>query len=154
MVSRRGRRGGFTLPELLAVLAVVAVLGAMAAPAYSSLVATMRARSISSDLYASLARTRSEAIKRNTPVSLEPASSGKWQDGWSIPDPEDADRKLDDHGAIPGASVSGPLSVVYLPNGRVKGAAQPTFTISVSGMEERRCVAIDLGGRPNQSTGC
>ncbi len=146
---------GFTLPELLTTMAIMGVLAALAAPSFSGLVASMRARSVSSELHASLSRARSEAIKRNAEVSLTPATASAWHAGWSIPDPADGTRKLDDHPAVAGATVSGPPSVVYLPNGRVKGANLPRFAISVSGDSQPRCVAVDLSGRPSQSkTGC
>jgi type IV fimbrial biogenesis protein FimT len=146
---------GFTLPELLAVLAILATLSALAAPAFSGLVGATRARSAGSELYASLMRARSEAIKRNAEVTLAPNTAAQWQGGWQIPDPLDASRKLDDHGAVAGATITGPASVVFLPNGRVKGATQPSFDISVSGSAQRRCISVELSGRPNQTkSGC
>jgi type IV fimbrial biogenesis protein FimT len=154
MVSPAPARG-FTLPELMVVLAVLAILSAMAAPSFSGLVGTMRARATSSDLYASLSRTRSEAIKRNVEVSLVPGgSAGHWQDGWHIADPADG-HLLDAHLAVPNGTVTGPASVTFLPNGRVKNGATPSFDISVSGQSQHRCVKLDLSGRPLQSsTGC
>jgi type IV fimbrial biogenesis protein FimT len=145
------RARGFTLPEMLAVVAILATLSALAAPSFSGLIATMRARSASSELYAALTRARSEAIKRNAEVTLAPASARQWQGGWSIPDPLDASRKLDAHGAVPGATITGPDNVIFLANGRVKGGAQPSFDISVTGSAAHRCISVDLGGRPNQS---
>ena len=142
---------GFTLPELMTVLAIMAILGAMAAPAYGGWVAAMRGRSAGTDLYTALNRARSEAIKRNVEVTLAPKSGG-WQAGWRIADPGDSSRLLDDHTAVPGATIDGPTNVVYLPNGRVKGASLPAFDISVGGSEARRCVAVDLSGRPGQTS--
>lgn len=153
MVTRpmpAGRTRGFTLPELLAVLAIMAILATLAAPAYSSWIAGTRARGAGTDLYTALNRARSEAIKRNAEVTLAPAEGG-WAGGWSIAHPGDADTLLDDHPAVPGATIDGPDSVVYLPNGRVKGGDQPAFDISVAGSEQSRCVTVDLSGRPNQS---
>jgi type IV fimbrial biogenesis protein FimT len=147
----RPRARGFTLPELLAVITILATLSALAAPSFSGLIAGMRARSASSELYASLTRARSEAVKRNTEVTLAPAEVGQWQGGWSIPDPQDATRKLDDHGAVPGATITGPANVIFLANGRVKGGGQPSFDISVTGSSAHRCISVDLGGRSNQS---
>lgn len=153
MVSRRPARRarGFTLPEVLAVTAILALLAAVAAPSLTQLVGTMRARSISSDLYASLARARSEAIKRNAEVTMAPQAEAHWQDGWRIVDPQNSTRQLEVHGALPGATVSGPASVVFLPNGRVKGVDLPSFDIAVGSAGRRRCITVDLGGRPNQT---
>jgi type IV fimbrial biogenesis protein FimT len=145
------RSRGFTLPELLAVVAILATLSAVAAPSFSGLIATIRGRSASSELYASLTRARSEAIKRNAEVTLAPAG-GQWQAGWSIPDPLDTSHKLEDHSAVPGATITGPVNVTFLANGRVKGGAQPTFDISITGSSAHRCISVDLGGRPNQSS--
>jgi type IV fimbrial biogenesis protein FimT len=143
------RQRGFTLPELLTVLAIMTMLAVVAAPAYTGLVATMRARSTGTDLATALNRARSEAIKRNAAVTLAPASAGNWQQGWRIADPQDAERLLDDHPAVTGATIDGPASVVYLPNGRVRAADLPAFDISVDGSDTLRCVAVDLSGRPN-----
>lgn len=143
------RARGFTLPELLAVVAVMAALAALAAPSFSELLASQRAKGAAADLFTALLRARSEAIKRNAEVRLTPADSG-WQAGWSIAHPGDDAIKLDEHGAVNGATISGPDSLVYLPNGRIKGASAPAFNIEVTGAAHRRCIEVDLSGRPYQ----
>jgi type IV fimbrial biogenesis protein FimT len=148
------RRGGFTVIELLAVVAVTAILSAMAAPAFKSLVAGQRARNASTDLYAALMLTRSEAIKRNAQVTLQSAAAG-WQAGWSIPNPTDTGHPIASHGPVPGATITAPASVVYLSSGRVASDTSPSFDIAVDGASSHRCVQVDLSGRPRLlSTGC
>lgn len=150
MVSTREH--GVSLPELMIALAIMAVLSAAAVPSFKNMTNTIRARSVSSELYASLSRARSEAIKRNAEVSLAPASqtAANWQDGWQIPDP--AGNLLENHPAVKNTTVSGPASVVFLPNGRVKGGGTPKFDIAVTGSSQHRCITVDLGGRPYQSS--
>jgi len=73
---------GFTLIELLVTLTVLAIIAFAAAPSFSSLIATQRARNASLDLSAALTLTRSEAVKRNSSVSM--AASGAWAGGWAV----------------------------------------------------------------------
>jgi type IV fimbrial biogenesis protein FimT len=150
--ARPQRARGFTLTELVVALAVAAILTGIAAPSFKTLVAGTRAHGAASDLYASAMRARSEAIKRNKEVSLKPATTG-WQDGWSILDPQNDGQKLDDHPAVKGATITGPASVAFQPNGRVKGWDGTPFDISVSGNDKHRCVRIGLSGLPSQTEG-
>lgn len=150
-VARCG--AGFTLPELMAALAIMAVLAAMAGPSFSGMIAAQRTKSAASDLHTALTRARSEAIKRNTEVSLTPAVTG-WQGGWRIPNPADSGNLLDDHGPLAALTVIGPDTVVYLANGRLKGTSAPSFQVA-AGTTATRCIRIDLSGRPFQTaTAC
>jgi type IV fimbrial biogenesis protein FimT len=151
MVSRRPA-SGFTLIEVLVVLSIVVVLGAAAAPSFATLVANQRARAASADLYAVLMLARSEAIKRNLPVSVVPVSSSNWSGGWRIPNPSDSGHPILVHGALPNGTISGPASVVYLASGRVSGDTLPAFDVSFPSATVPRCVQVDLGGRVMTTT--
>ncbi len=151
MVSRR-RAAGFTLPELMVVVIVVAVLGGLAAPSFSQMIAAQRVKGAAGELFAALIRTRSEAIKRNTEVTLAPTTSGRWQDGWVIPNPADSGNRIEVHGALPNIVLTGPASVVYLANGRLKNSTAPSIQVSAAGTTQVRCIGIDLSGRPFQKS--
>jgi type IV fimbrial biogenesis protein FimT len=82
---------GFTLVEMLVVAALLAVLGAMAAPVLDRAAASMRMTSAANDLVASLYLARSESIKRRSRVALCVSSdgelcaaSGSWNQGWIV----------------------------------------------------------------------
>ena len=139
---------GFTLVDLVVVLSIAAILVSIAAPAFSAFIASQRASSAATDLYAALAVARSEATKRNTNVTLAPATGG-WQNGWVVADPAIDGQNVLSHGALAGAVVTGPSTVVYQRSGRVRGTA-PAFalTISTGDAVAKRCVAADLSGRP------
>ena len=85
-----GASGGFTLIELMISVLLVAVLLGIGVPSFRSLIVDQRMRAVSTDLRIALNTTRSEAVKRNRSVILEPSAAG-WGGGWSIanPDPND-----------------------------------------------------------------
>ncbi|MHB8668787.1 MAG: GspH/FimT family pseudopilin [Burkholderiales bacterium] len=151
----RTAQQGFTLGELLVVLAITGILAALAGPSFSQFIKNQRMKSMASDLNASLTLTRSEAIKRNTNVTMSPATAGAWQSGWQIADPTNAGANIEVHGAFTGVTATGPASVTYLSSGRAQGTTAPAFDISAPGSSNQYCVSVDLSGRPNvKASGC
>ena len=82
---------GFTLIEVLVVLALAALLQTLAAPALSAMVDQVRVGSAAQTLHGSLQLARSEAIKRNGRVvvcksadGLSCVTAGGWEQGWIV----------------------------------------------------------------------
>lgn len=85
---------GFSLLELLVVLAIVGVLLAVGLPGLRGMVVSGARSDAATGLYAALNRARSEAIARNATVSVcardlaasTPgcASSANWMNGWLV----------------------------------------------------------------------
>jgi type IV fimbrial biogenesis protein FimT len=67
---------GFTLIELMVVLGIVAVIVSFAAPSYETMTRSMRMRNAANDLLSAMAYARSEAIRRNAPVTVCSSTNG------------------------------------------------------------------------------
>lgn len=93
----RPTQSGFTLLELLVVIAIAAVLTGVAVPSFRAALQSAEARTAATDFYSALNRARSEAIARNTTVSVcardateletptcAEAGTAAWEDGWVV----------------------------------------------------------------------
>ncbi|WP_119154609.1 GspH/FimT family pseudopilin [Caldimonas tepidiphila] len=67
---------GLTLIESMVVLAVMAILATQAAPAFNSFLAASRLRGAASQLTTDLRNARSEAVTRNTEVTVTFSATG------------------------------------------------------------------------------
>ena len=77
---RRSR--GFTVTEMLIVVAIMGILAAIATPYMGDMIRRQRIKTAAFDVFSSLAFARSEAIKRNTTVTLTPTNAADWAFGW------------------------------------------------------------------------
>lgn len=95
--ARPLNHAGFTLLELLVVIAIAAVLTGVAIPSFRAAMQSAEARTAATDFYSALNRARSEAIARNTTVSVcarnaaaletpdcAEAGTAAWEDGWLV----------------------------------------------------------------------
>ncbi len=82
--SNRNRtaQAGFTLVELMVAIAVLAILSAMAAPAFQQMIASSRITAATNDILGTLAHARSEAVKRSATVTVS-ANNNDWTAGWT-----------------------------------------------------------------------
>lgn len=97
--GQRLRGSGFSLIELMVVVAMVAILGALAAPSFTQLLRNNRLAAASSALQVSLSLARSEAVKRGSDARVTIAANGtagSWLNGWTV----FVDKTTDAHGGI------------------------------------------------------
>ena len=139
------RARGFTVVEILVVLAVIAIVFGLAGPGLSQMVASQQVRAAAYDLHAALNIARSEALTRNSSVTVAPVG-GDWAQGWSLT--EAGGNVLRRQNAYPRVSLSGPTRVVFSADGRPDSTATP-FGITASGASagSYRCVRLRLTGR-------
>jgi type IV fimbrial biogenesis protein FimT len=85
------RARGFTLLEMIVTLFIVAILAAFATPQLSGVLHRNSVSSASNTLLADLAYARSEAVTRNTNVSICPTTTGTscsttkaYESGWLV----------------------------------------------------------------------
>jgi len=85
---------GVTLIELLAALAIIAVVTMMGAPSFNNAIRSTRLATSANELITSLSLARSEAVKRNRRVVVQ-TIAGNWENGWQIFVDTDGDNILD-----------------------------------------------------------
>jgi type IV fimbrial biogenesis protein FimT len=88
--SSPSRLRGFTLVELMVVIAMVAILLAIAVPSWTQMQARAAVRAAINDLNSSLQFARSEAVRLNSAVTLCPSADGAncanigFESGWIV----------------------------------------------------------------------
>jgi len=93
-------QSGFSLVELMIVVMIASVIATIGVPAMTETVKNNRVRAQADRILATLNLTRSEAVKRNLPVSICRSSNGtsctgNWVDGWIVFTNTDGDNTVD-----------------------------------------------------------
>lgn len=168
VASRYARPFGFSLVELVVVLAVVGVLSALAAPTFAAVVRNSRITASTNDLLATLHLARSEAVKRGRRVTVCTSRDQvtcvpniHWHNGWLVFEDLNGNalREADEPSiyvapARPqglritaGSQMANYIS--YVPTGAtrlINGGLQPdTLTVCLEGSGRR--IVINVAGR-------
>jgi type IV fimbrial biogenesis protein FimT len=141
-----GRARGFTLIELMTVVAILVILLGLGVPGMRNIIIKTRVKNASFDVFTSILSARSDAITRNTTVTITPVS-GNWAAGWTITSAGGDTLKTQD--PLSGITISGPATLVYSSTGRLNAAVTPiSLTATDAAADDGRCISIDLSGRP------
>lgn len=152
-LHKKVRSSGFTLIELMVVLALVAIVASFAVPSFSTIIANGRIASSSNDVVGVLNYARAEAVKRGRIVRVSPVSGADWTSGavaW-VDENDDGARQateiLRQTSAVPGAvTLTATANVAFTGGGF--SSTTPTLTICDDRSGERgREVTITAGGR-------
>ena len=161
----KSRRRGFSLVELMVVLAIAIILLGIGVPAFGGLIQNQRVTTTVNEFMAAISLTRSEAVKRGARVDLVPAGSD-WTEGWVVFVDDNNNQKPDSGEQIiftRGPVAKGMAVTSHLTDEKSKylayGGAGRTLT-NASGMrpqfgtfrfrlgEYKRNVVINMLGRP------
>ena len=137
------------------VVAIAAILATVAIPGFKSLTQSQQVKNASFELYSSLNLARSEAIKRNSNVTLTlvtfpvalPTAHNEF--GWNIVTA--GGLTLRSQAQLKGITFSpAAAAITYQRTGRTTAVASPTFLIDSYGTTTpyARCVKIELSGMP------
>ena len=93
--GKEREEGGFSLPELLVVLAIAAVMAGAALPDFRQMIRAQQLKAATYDLFGAIDLTRTQAIARGRRVQLVPLDAGgrDWSGGWVVFVDEDGDRR-------------------------------------------------------------
>lgn len=142
---------GFTITETMLAVAVLAILVGLAAPGFKEIILSQAVKTASFDLFSNLVVARSEAITRNTTVTVSP-TAGNWANGWTITDSGGEVVRQQDK--FPQVIIAGPGSITFNGAGRLTTGSTSLSLMANGGQaSHNRCIEIHLGGRPAAKKG-
>jgi len=146
------KEAGFTIVELMIVVTIVVILGTLAAPSMILMIRNQRVKTASFDTFAGLVLARSEAIKRNTNVTITPTGSN-WAAGWTTTDSNGNVVARQD--PLTDVTLTGPATVTFNGLGRLTGTVTALFILTSTNLDasQQRCINIDPSGRPVSKQG-
>jgi prepilin-type N-terminal cleavage/methylation domain-containing protein len=158
MAATRWRRAarGFTLIELIVVVALLAIVSSIAAPGLRSFASGQRVKALSFDLTADLLFARSEALKRGVSVTMTPTTGTDWNQGWKVSSggTDLSTRQASNESLV---FTGAPSSITFNAWGRVSSptsAVRMTVKSSVtSNTSATRCIQLDPSGRASAKVG-
>lgn len=155
-----GPHRGFTVIELMVTVAVMAILAAIAAPSMTGLINSSRLSGQAGELTSALQLARSEAIRRNSQVTVCPSSDGTscaastaWT-RWIVlgaANTLDGAEVIRDNTAAASLQVSGPSAgIIFRPSGLID--AQQALTVcmpTTKPVENRQVITVMISGSTN-----
>lgn len=155
---------GFTLVELLVVMAIAAILLAAGLPNFQDFIRDQRVRSIASDMVGDFALARAEAVRYSGRVVVARAGFGgctvtgtTWREGWCIFVDNNANNALDAGEIIKvqqpvGGQVRICSAVVDFANTVIFGSRGQVIRASAIGANDGITVTDDSTGAANSRT--
>ena len=138
----RMKRAGFTLVELLVVIAVLVILATVGIPNFGPTVANGRATAAANDLLGALQLARSEAVRLNEPVDLIPEDPNNWALGWTI---ERDGTVIREREALARVTITGPAEMEFGSAGNAVPADSFQITANGGG-NPQRCLTVTASG--------
>ncbi|MEH3021124.1 MAG: GspH/FimT family pseudopilin [Pseudomonas oryzihabitans] len=121
---------GFTLIEMLVVVALMGIFLAIAAPSFAGLIRANRVQAAADELVGVLQYARGEAVTRGVTVTLTATDANAWNAGFTLSAAGQTLRRIDASGLQSGVTVS-------------SGAAQASFgATGTSGASTSQCFTI------------
>lgn len=146
---RLSREAGFTLIEVIVVISILAILAGLATPAFRQMIAAQRVKNAASDLLSDMSLARSEAIRRNSLVTVS-AITSSWSDGWQVVVGTETIKQRNFSGGVLTIEKKSGTSdtVIFGATGRATTSDfQMSFTASgISNNEQKRCVRSSAAG--------
>ncbi len=143
---------GFTLLELMVVVAVAGVLAALGFPSFREALRLQRTKAMATEMHLSFMLARSESIKRAANVDITRTAAG-WVGGWTVA-PGDKEVGAGDGVSIECSTDSDisaetcPASVRFSRSGRPTNLIEFRFFMPDETTLQARCVSVSLSGRP------
>ena len=140
---------GFTLIEMLIVLAIIAILATIGVPSFQTLVQNSRLTSTTNNLHSALQYARSEAVTQRADITVSPLDGANWASGALVRRGVNKLRETPPAGTS--VTVTGTAtSITYRPDGSTAAA---TFTIQDSRPSTRQVRINGIGQALTVSSG-